>query len=136
MITCFRFSWDLFIGFCPEAVILALPYSFVGPLLNTAPTDARPLNLPKVAKAKRYIEVCKALLTRFATDSSARMIEFLLDIVRNADPGELPPVPWITTASPPDAIQLGVPNVVQRVAPGMAFEARFARRARQQLDLE
>lgn len=79
-------------------------------------------------KAKKYLEVCQVLLRRFPTDTSGRSVEFLLDLVNNSTPGELPAVPWITTATPLDEIQVRAPRIVHRLAPALNFEARFARR--------
>ena len=111
-----------------KAAVLALPFHFAAGIMNTAATEPRPLKKVQSDKAKKYLEVCQVLMQRFPTDTSGRSVEFLLDLVSNTEPGEAPPLPWISTASPADAVQVGLPRLVERVAPAVNFEARFARR--------
>ena len=112
----------------PEEAVLAMPYNFAVPILNAAPTVARPLRPVEQAKAKKYLELCRLLLRRFPSDTMGRAVEFLLSLVENPIPGPLPPMPWFTTATPPDNIQVAVPRVARRLMPTMRFEVRFARR--------
>ncbi|CAL1147633.1 unnamed protein product [Cladocopium goreaui] len=110
------------------AAVLALPYQFAARIMNTAATEPRQLKKVQSDKAKKYLEVCQVLMQRFPTDTSGRSVEFLLDLVNNTEPGEAPPLPWISTASPADAVQVGRPRLVERLAPAVNFEARFAHR--------
>ena len=111
-----------------KAAVLALPYQFAAPVLNTSASEPRQLKKVQSDKAKKYLEVCQVLMQRFPTDTSGRSVEFLLDLVSNTQPGEAPPLPWISNASPADAVQVGRPRLVERVAPAVNFEARFAHR--------
>lgn len=108
-----------------QEAVLAMPYSFATPILNAAPTDARPLRTVESGKAKKYLELAQIILQRFSSDTMGRAVEFLVDVVRNRDPGPLPPLPWYTTAGMADAIQVGLPAALARIAPAMVFQARI-----------
>ena len=108
-----------------EEPILAMPYQFMVPILNSAPTVARPLKKPEAAKASKYLQLCQVLLARFPSDTSGRAVEFLMGLVANQDPGPLPPLPWFTTAGTPDRVQVDLPASLARVAPAMVFRARI-----------
>ena len=117
-----------FVHAISKAAVLALPYQFAARIMTTAATEPRQLKKVQSDKAKKYLEVCQVLMQRFPTDTSGRSVEFLLDLVNNTEPGEAPPLPWISTASPADAVQVGRPRLVERLAPAVNFEARFAHR--------
>lgn len=102
-----------------------MPYQFMLPILNSAPSVPRPLRRPEPAKAKKYLELAEVLLNRFPSDTSGRAVEFLVDLVRNETPGVLPALPWYTTPGNRDVIRLGVPRALGRVAPAMVFQARI-----------
>lgn len=107
--------------------ILAMPYSFMVPILNHSPEASRPLKKTDAAKGKKYLELARVLLARFPSDTSGRAVQFLIDLVRNQDPGDMFPLPWYTTAGSLGEIQIGRPKGLFRVAPAMVFQARIGR---------
>ncbi|CAK8990645.1 unnamed protein product [Durusdinium trenchii] len=85
-----------------------MPYNFMEPILNRAPEESRLLRKTDPKKAKTYLELARVLLRRFASDTSGRAVEFLVDLVTNQTPGHLAPLPFYTTAGSLDTIQVGL----------------------------
>lgn len=108
--------------------MLGMPFEFMEPFVNQSPTEARPLRLPVPSKRKKYLELAELLIKRFPSDTMGRGAEFLVNLVQNTHPGELPPLDFYTTARAPDLVQTGLPSSVARVAPAMRFEAVFSNR--------
>lgn len=107
---------------------MAMPYNFMEPILNRAPEESRLLRKTDPKKAKTYLELARVLLRRFASDTSGRAVEFLVDLVTNQTPGHLAPLPFYTTAGSLDTIQVGLSTgALYRVAPAMVFQARIGR---------
>ena len=104
-----------------------MPYQYMVPILNSAPTTPRQLNKIEGVKAKKYMELAEVLLARFPSDTSGRAVNFLIDVVTNRDPGELPPLPFYTTAGTPNQIRLEQAVGLCKVAPAMVFQARIGR---------
>ncbi|CAK9062233.1 unnamed protein product, partial [Durusdinium trenchii] len=111
---------------CQEA-ILAMPYQFMEPIVNSAPTAPRNLKRVQPAKAKKYLEFAQVLLRRFPSDTSGRAIQFFVDLVKCTDPGPLFPLPFYTTAGAVERIEISRPTALGRIVPAMVFQARIGR---------
>ena len=107
--------------------MLALPYDFMRPLLNSAPRIPRNLTLPKANKQQDYLQWADLLIRRFPSDTSGRMVEFLLDLVQNTEPGQAPPLPWYTSPRLQPIIRVGQPAVAAHVVPSVKFRVNFLR---------
>ena len=102
------------------------PFQLMAPLMHSIPQVPRPLRRPEADKSKRYLELADIIMKRFATDTTAKSVAFLLDLVKNVNPGAAPPLPWYSRVDQLDPVRVGLPSVVSRVAPRpMRFEARF-----------
>ena len=105
-----------------------MPYQFMEDIIDQAPTVARPLKLATRGKRAKYLELCQVLLRKFPTESMGRSVAFLLDLVRNTDPGQLSPIPFYTTPGQQDLIDIQRQGILGRVVPTIRFQARINRR--------
>lgn len=107
---------------------MALPYSYTIPILDQLPAVPRPLKLPELSKATKYLELAEVLLRRFPSESNGRAAKFLIDLTRCTDPGPAAQLSWFTTPGARDLIEIGHLGGIARIVPTLRFEARFARR--------
>ena len=114
-------------SFSSEEALLAMPYEFMQPLLNSCPGGPRPLRPLNTSKRTKCLEVARVLLRRFPSSTTGRAVDFLVDLVQNLNPGPAPELIWYSTPGSMDDIRIGLPPVAQRVLPAMVFEARFGR---------
>ena len=112
-----------------QEIILALPYQMALPYISTAPNGLRPLKLDGKGiqkKTQDYLALADILLRRFPTDLGGRAAQFLLELCRDKDPGEVPRLSWFTTGGVHDQIDINKPpNVVAKVIPRVRFQAVF-----------
>ena len=107
-----------------------MPFQFMQPYLDSAPSSVpRPLKRPKADKAGDFMSLAQLLLSRFPSDTSGRMVEFLLEVVRQRDPTEVPPVlNWFSNARKEPLVIIGKPSMASILAPTVKFQAQFLRR--------
>ena len=106
--------------------ILAFPHRFLS-RLGPLPQEPRPLTPLKPQKRAAYISLAEALLKMQPCESTARSVNFLLELCNNLAPEPVPRLPWFEEPSRPLQLQANLPNALARIAPAMRFHANIGR---------
>ncbi|CAK9073903.1 unnamed protein product [Durusdinium trenchii] len=106
-----------------QGSVLLWPYRYTAQL-GAMPMEPRPLEPVKAAKKTEYLKLAEALLERAPRESSARSVQFLLNICSEDLKAEDPPrLPWIETDCGPPS-EIGFSRIAGRIAPAMKFYAK------------